>query len=100
MAEVQDIFSMMKNFEILKTNLKIEGAKFLGRILELWYSDIEGSKSNETLEKLESKSKQEIARRGNFALSIPVLCDVLLKETNCNLGCGTEHFHDDITRLK
>ena len=99
MAEAQD-FSMMNNFDILKTNLKIDVAKFLGRILELWYSDIEGLKSNETFEKLENKRKQEIARRGNFALSIPVLCDVLLKETSRNLDCGSKHFHGDITRLK
>ena len=52
------------------------------------------------LKNLKAKASNKLQERGKFALSIPVLCDVLLKETNCNLGCGTEHFHDDITRLK
>lgn len=74
-----DEFTRMDNFHTLQTHLRIDCARFLGKILQKWHQDIESLKKSDTFGKLDVESQAEIRKRNSFVLSLPVLCDVLLK---------------------
>lgn len=99
MDEDEDEYLLMKNYETLKTHLKIDCSKFLGNVLQILYQDIENLEKSETFEKLDEESKQEIAKRKSFVLSIPALCDILLKK-KCDFEDGTKLWLDDVSRLR
>lgn len=51
----------------------------LGKSCKKWHQDIESLKKSDTFGKLDVESQAEIRKRNSFVLSLPVLCDVLLK---------------------
>lgn len=74
-----DDFTLMDNFHTLQTHLRIDCARFLGKILQKWHLDIDSLKESETFGLLDVESQAEILKRNSFVLSLPVLCDVLLQ---------------------
>lgn len=74
-----DEFTHMNNFHTLQTHLRIDCARFLGKILLKWHLDIDSLKESETFGLLDVDSQAEILKRNSFVLSLPVLCDILLK---------------------
>lgn len=98
------MYTLMHNFETLKTHLKIHCARFLGNILEQWHHDIENIKKSETFGLLNEHCQEEIVKRNSFVLSIPVLCDVLLQGNMCtghkNIHETHENFQLRITEMQ
>lgn len=74
-----DDFTLMDNFHTLQTHLRIDCARFLGKVLQKWHLDIDSLKESGTFGLLCVESHAEILKRNSFVLSLPVLCDVLLK---------------------
>lgn len=74
-----DDFTLMDNFHTLQTHLRIDCARFLGKVLQNRHLDIDSLKESGTFGLLCVESQAEILKRNSFVLSLPVLCDVLLK---------------------
>lgn len=76
MDQSENEFKLMRNFETLKTHLKIDCVRFLGQVLEQLYRDIKSIKESTIFRLLDQKCQQEILKKNDFVLSIPVLCKV------------------------
>lgn len=76
MDQSDNEFKLMRNFETLKTHLKIDCVRFLGQVLEQLYRDIKSLKESTIFRLLDQKCQKEILKKNDFVLSIPVLCKV------------------------
>ncbi|XP_056000947.1 serine/threonine-protein phosphatase 6 regulatory ankyrin repeat subunit A-like isoform X2 [Ostrea edulis] len=108
MGEPDKEFLLMENFENLKTHFKIDCAKFLGNILLLCLKNIENLTKSDKFALLDMGSQNEICKRNSFILSVPVLCDIILKGM-CEEHMGNFNwylreegftFSDDVARLR
>jgi hypothetical protein len=112
MSEREKEFLLMENFEKLKTHFKIDCAKFLGSIVHLCLEDIENLIKSSKFALLDVRSQNEISKRNSFVLSVPVLCDIILKgicedHIKRNFGWHLSEdenqgftFSDDVARLR
>lgn len=101
-------YMLMQNFDILKTHLKIDCARFLGNVLKQCHPDFETFKESATFRSLNKNCQEEISNKNNFVLRIPVLCEVLLKgnpwpehvlENSKFRAIEMQTFKDDIVSL-
>lgn len=89
----------MNNYDNLQNYLRTDVARFFRKVLKKSYKDIESVKNSKVYEKLENESKDEITRSEKFTLSLPVLCDLLLKGKSESEN-GNQQLYDDIEFIK
>lgn len=90
---------LKQNYDNLQSYLTTNVGRVLRDVLKKSYEDIESVKKSEIYEKLEKESKDEITRSKNFNLSLPVLCELLLKG-KCESENGNQQLYDDIEFIK
>lgn len=86
---------MMQHFKRLKTHLRLNYIKFLRIVLQQKYHNIDSFIESAVFGLLSENSQKKIKERKCFDLSIPVLCKLLIEDTN-----GGEKNEEEIKSLE
>lgn len=65
-----DDFTLMDNFHTLQTHLRIDCARFLGKVLQKWHLDIDSLKESGTFGLLCVESQAEILKKKQFCFEL------------------------------
>lgn len=77
-----DVCLMMQNFKRLKTHLRLNYITFLRIVLQQKYRNIDSFIESDVFGLLSENSQKKIKERKCFDLSMPVLCKLLIEDTN------------------